>query len=106
MTKNIREFLEKNCIDLDQYEVLKNIDKMIELNLEANEKLKQLKEALFLQKLTDQEKIYIIEDKYKKYFLSEENYKIIENRIGHFTSGFSYNSFDVAKFRLKKLNIE
>jgi len=99
-----KEILEQNKIDLDQYEVLKNIDLQIKLNFEMIEKLKQLKKALFIQKLTNENILFEVTLKDESYFLNEEKFNKLKLNDSY-NSNYSFHKYDIGKMRLKKLEV-
>jgi len=102
----IKTILEKKeNIDLSQYEVLNNIDEQIRLNLLINEKLIELKKALFLQKLTNEAIIYEVETNNNYFFLNEETFKKYRLENKNFTSGYNFKRYDIGKIRLKTLEV-
>lgn len=102
----IKTILEKKeNIDLSQYEVLNNIDEQIRLNLLMNEKLLQLKKALFIQKLTNEAIIYEIETNNNSIFLNEEAFKKYQLENINFNSNYSFRKYDIGKIRLKNLEV-
>lgn len=90
--------LKEKSIDLNQYPVLENIDKMISLKLEEIELYKKLKQSLFIHKLTDEKVVYLLQsDKGALFFSEIEGRKLIDRNF------HDLQIIDIAKLRLKDI---
>ena len=89
--------LKEKSIDVNQYPVIDNIDKMIALELEKIEKYKQLKQSLFVYRLTDEKIIYrLIFNDETFYFNEADGKKLLDS-----TYNYDIQKIDIAKLRLK-----
>lgn len=104
--KNDKKLIVENSIDLGQYPVLKSIDEMIELQLQAIEKYKQLKRALFIHKLTNESIIYEIQlSNGEIVYMNEENKEKFIDDHG-FLKNFEIRRYDIGKLRLKTIDMK